>query len=158
MRPPPQPPPHPSPPPPPPSTPLAHHRDPAQGAAAGDAAGSVADVDVLLKSLLSQPGVEGALVYNDSSIPIKWTPGAFRSAAPTAGAAIPPAVVQLTAEMSDLVKASRRVAAKLLGAEEEVQMLRLRTRGSELIVTPSDACTLVVMQRARSQVEAGGEA
>ena len=63
----------------------------------------------------------------------------------------------MTANISELVAMSHKVAAKLLGGEDSrVQMLRLRTLTSELIVTPGSAelgCTMVVMQRARSSLD-----
>lgn len=62
--------------------------------------------------------------------------------------------------MSELVKCSRQVAAKLLGEADTVQMLRLRTTAAELIVTPAPdgSCTMVVNQTARSQVGGGAGA
>lgn len=81
------------------------------------------------------------------------------AASAASGTAIPPAVTQMTAEMSDLVKSSRKVAAKLLGGDaDQIQMLRLRTTASELIVTPAPdaSCTLVTVQRTRSQLGSAG--
>ena len=63
----------------------------------------------------------------------------------------------MTANISELVAMSNKVAAKLLGGDDSrVQMLRLRTRNSELIITPGGpeaGCTMVVLQHARSRVE-----
>lgn len=130
-----------------------------------------ADLDATLKALCAQPGVEGALVYNELGIPVRWTPGVLRAATgcsggPSGGGGggtqagpIPPPAAQMAAEVSGLVAAARGVAAKLLGpGEGEVSTLRLRSCASELIVTPApDGCaTLVVLQRARSRLEGGG--
>lgn len=107
------------------------------------------EVEVLLKGLLSQPGVEGFMVFNDAGIPLKWTP-AFNKAAGPSTNPIPPSVVHHAALISDLSGKASIIAKRLLGDEGEVQLLRLRTAGSEMIIAPHHDCTLVVSQKAHS--------
>jgi Roadblock/LC7 domain len=117
----------------------------------GEKGDSMPEVEVLLKGLLSQPGVEGFMVFNNAGIPLKWTP-AFNK--PGSGGAssnpIPPSVVHHAALISDLSGKASIIARRLLGDEGDVQLLRLRTAGSEMIIAPHEDCTLVVSQKAHS--------
>jgi dynein light chain roadblock-type len=120
-----------------------------------DAGDSLPEVEVLLRGLLGQPGVEGFMVFNNSGIPLKWTQAAFVKPGTTSGTSnpIPPSVVHHAALIGDLTAKAKATARRLLGeADGEVQLLRLRTKHNEMIVAPHDEATLVVLQKAHSAV------
>ena len=110
----------------------------------------------MLKSLLNQPGVDGFLIYNQSGVPLKWSPHGFSrvAAASTVSTPIPAGVVQHAALLHRLTDRARAAAARLLGddagGDGELTLMRLRTTTAELIVSPAAEATLVVLQRAHS--------
>lgn len=114
----------------------------------------IPEVDVLMRGLLSQPGVEGFMVFNNAGIPLKWTPAFVRAGGPSAAATpVPASVVHHASVIGDLTAKARATAKRLLGdVDGEVQLLRLRTKTHEMLVAPHDECTLIVSQRAHSAV------
>lgn len=110
------------------------------------------DVDILMKGLLAQPGVEGYMVFNDSGIPLKWTQQGFiKPGAPASSNPIPPTVIHHASLFGDLTAKARATLHKLLGeADGELQLMRLHTRTNEMIVAPSQEFTLVTIQRSHS--------
>lgn len=130
------------------------------------------EIDVLLKGMLSQPGVEGFMVFNDegefgvlrrsamlesesdnasvlAGIPVKWTnsgfvkPGAILGANP-----IPAPIVHHAALIGDLAAKAKASTKRLLGDEGDLSLIRLHTKFNELVVAPSEETTLVIVQKA----------
>lgn len=122
------------------------------------------DVDVMMKGLLSQPGVEGYMVFNDAGIPLKWTQGFIKPGSIASSNPIPPAVIHNASLFGDLTVQARAALHRLFGESEgELQLMRLHTRTNEMIVAPSQEFTLVTLQRSHSAamlplVGAGAEA
>lgn len=114
----------------------------------------IPEVDVLMRGLLSQPGVEGFMVFNNAGIPLKWTQAAFVKPGSAASSnPLPPSVVHHAALIGDLTAKAKATAKRLLGdSDGEVQLLRLRTKTAEMLIAPHEECTLVVSQRAHSAV------
>ena len=72
------------------------------------------DVETLMKDLLSQPGVIGYMVFNDSGIPVKWSQTGFNlSTSGSGGSPIPTEVIHYAALISDLTMKSKKTCAKL---------------------------------------------
>ena len=115
--------------------------------------GGLPEVDVLLKGLMAQPGVEGFLVFNDAAVPVKWTNAGFiKPGTPNSANPLPPQIVHNTALFSDLADKARATCRRLLGdgGDGELTSMRLHTRTSEIVLAPAHECTLVVVQRAHS--------
>lgn len=110
------------------------------------------EVEVLIRGLLAQPGLEGFMVYNSSSgLPLRWSPTFVRAGDSGSTNPVPNSVVHHSALLSELVKKSRATAARLLGpVDGELQLVRLHTGVNELIVAPQHEVTLVVSQRNHS--------
>jgi len=110
------------------------------------------EIDVLLRGMLSQPGVEGFMVFNEEGIPIKWSSSGFsKPGAPVSPAPIPPAVIHHAALLGGLASKARMTMRGLVGdVDGEVSMLRLHTTASEIIVAPTADVTLVVVQKANA--------
>mmetsp|Transcript_106837 Transcript_106837/g.297263 ORF Transcript_106837/g.297263 Transcript_106837/m.297263 type:complete len:137 (+) Transcript_106837:194-604(+) len=120
------------------------------------------DVDVTMKDLLSQPGVQGYMVFNDTGIPVKWSSTGFIPAgAPNSSQPIPSEVIHYAALMSDLQDKCRGTVQRLFSEDEaedpSLQYFRMRTKMNEIIVAPGDGCTLVVLQSASSKPEEAKE-
>ena len=159
---------------------------------------SMPEVDVLLKGLLNQPGVEGFMVFNDdgastrtrllwctrptrnatadampratplcwcipltyspspvprlAGIPLKWTSNGFiKPGTPNSANPIPPQIIHNTALISDLAEKAKATARKLLGeVDGDLQVLRLHTKTTEMVIAPAAESTRVVVQRANS--------
>mmetsp|Transcript_10650 Transcript_10650/g.25480 ORF Transcript_10650/g.25480 Transcript_10650/m.25480 type:complete len:139 (+) Transcript_10650:52-468(+) len=118
-------------------------------------ASGLPDVDVTMKDLLAQPGVQGYMVFNDTGIPVKWSSSGFVPKTEGGGGGsspIPPEVIHYAALISDLQSKCRASVTKLFTDEETedptLVYFRLRTKLNEIIVAPGDGCTLVVLQSA----------
>lgn len=113
---------------------------------------SLPEVEVLIRGLLSQPGVEGFLVYNSvTGLPLRWTPAFVKANTSGASNAIPTSVMHHSGLMCELVKKSRATAQRLLGsADGELQLLRMHTGATEFIAAPHADVTLVISQRNHS--------
>mmetsp|Transcript_3615 Transcript_3615/g.13208 ORF Transcript_3615/g.13208 Transcript_3615/m.13208 type:complete len:115 (-) Transcript_3615:149-493(-) len=98
------------------------------------------------------------MVFNDTGIPVKWSASGFISKTEGGGGGgggnspIPPEVIHYAALVSDLQSKCRATVTKLFTDEEtedpSLVYFRLRTKLNEIIVAPSDGCTLVVLQSA----------
>lgn len=120
-----------------------------KAAAGGD---SLPEVEVMLKGLLTQPGVEGFLVFNEAGIPLKWTNSGFiKPGTPNSANPIPPAIVHHTALAHDLTHKAKASCKRLLGElEGDLALLRLHSKHHEYIIAPGEAETLMVLQKAHS--------
>lgn len=107
-----------------------------------------------MKPLLAQPGVEGYLLFNETGIPLKWSTAGFtKPGAPaTAAQPIPASVLHHTALIKDLSDKAMLAAQRLLGEDEELQLVRLRTKHNEMMIAPHEECTMVLLQKAHSAV------
>ena len=123
---------------------------------------------------MSQPGVEGFLVFNDAGacgalaarpslpasqpsppptagIPIKWTTAGFVPPGSTPSVnPIPPAITRHTALAHDLCGKAQASCRRLLGEEGELSLMRLHTSTKEYIIAPAEHETLLVVQKAHS--------
>lgn len=118
---------------------------------AAQAESGLPEVDILLRGLLSLPGVEGFMVYNESGIPIKWSTAGFVKPGMNTTHPIPPSVTHHSTLIADLTDKAHSTCVRLLGPEEgEVQSLRLKTKDNEMIITPRGDTTLVVLQQNHS--------
>ena len=88
-----------------------------------------------------------------AAVPLKWTAAFVKPGNPSNPTPIPASVVHHAAVIGELCSRARATAARVLGdGEGEVQLMRLRTKYHELLIAPSQECTLVVSQRAHSAV------
>lgn len=90
-----------------------------------------------------------------AGIPVKWSASGFIQKSEGGGGGsspIPPEVIHYAALISDLQSKCRASVTKLFTDEETedptLVYFRLRTKLNEIIVAPSDGCTLVVLQSA----------
>ena len=105
------------------------------------------EIDQSMKELLSQPGVEAYLVFNDTGVPIRWSASGFGT---TSSSPIPPEVIHFSALISSLASKSQAAVKRLMRDDVTddgvLRYLRLRTTSNEVIVAPGEGCTLVVIQ------------
>lgn len=85
-----------------------------------------------------------------AGIPVKWTNNGFVKPGSILGPnPIPPQIIHHAALIGDLAAKARVTMRRLLGAEDgDLQLLRLHTQSNEIIISPTEETTLVVVQKA----------
>ena len=113
---------------------------------------SLPEVEVLVRGLLGQPGVDGCLVYvSATGLPLRWTPSFVKAGSTGASNPVPNSVMHHSGLMCELVKKSRATAQRLLGSVDgELQLVRLHTGVNEFIIAPHSDVTLVISQHNHS--------